>query len=96
MGSAKEIGLDIIVAQTPGLVAADMDGETVMLNIEKGNYYGLDGIGSRIWELIEKPHTARAVVAALLEEYDVEETTCQNDVLTFLNQLFAQGLVLID
>lgn len=92
----KDIGLDNIVSQATGLVAADMDGEKVMLNIEKSKYYGLDGIGSRIWELIEKPHTAREVVAALLKEYDVEEKTCQHDVLAYLSKLFAQGLVAID
>ncbi|SMC98173.1 lasso peptide biosynthesis PqqD family chaperone [Sporomusa malonica] len=92
----KEILDDTIVVQAPGLIAADMDGETVMLNIEKGTYFGLDGIGSRIWELIEKPHTVRMVVVGLLKEYDVEEKTCQDDVLTFLNQLFAQGLIQID
>lgn len=89
----KEIGFDTVVAQATGLVAVDMDGEKVMLNIEKGKYYGLDGIGSRIWELIEKPHTIQEMVSALLKEYDVEEKTCQDEVLAFLNKLYAQGLV---
>ncbi|KJS17964.1 MAG: hypothetical protein VR69_02780 [Peptococcaceae bacterium BRH_c4b] len=96
MEITKEIGFDTVVAQANGLVAVDMDGEKVMLNIEKGKYYGLDGIGSRIWELLEKPHTVREVVAALLEEYDVEEKTCQCDVLAFLNNLHSQRLVDID
>lgn len=96
MGPSREIGFDTVVAQATGLVAADMDGEKVMLNIEKGKYYGLDGVGSRIWELIEKPHTVRAIVAKLLEEYDVEEKNCQDDVLAFLNKLHDQGLVVID
>lgn len=96
MELAKEIGLDIIVAQTAGLVAADMDGEKVMLNIESGKYFGLDRLGSRIWELIEKPHTVRALVATLLTEYDVEEKTCQNDIVAFVGTLHAKGLVDIE
>lgn len=96
MGSLKEIGLNSMVYQSAGLVAADMDGQKVMLNIDKGKYYGLDDIGSRIWELIEKPRTVRELVAVLLKEYDVEDETCQRDVLTFLNKLHAQGLVGID
>jgi hypothetical protein len=92
----EEIGLDLTVAQMAGLVAVDMDGEKVMLNIENGKYFGLDSIGSRIWELIEKVHTVQEVVDALLTEYDVEEETCQNEVLMFLNTLHAQGLVAID
>ncbi|MEM5769790.1 MAG: lasso peptide biosynthesis PqqD family chaperone [Bacillota bacterium] len=93
MNLAKEIGVDTVVVQNPGLVAADMDGEKVMLNIEKGKYYGLDAIGSRIWELIEQPHTVQEVVEALLKEYDVEEATCRQDVLEYLNTLHEQGLV---
>jgi len=92
----KEIGVDTIITQAAGLVAADMDGEKVMLNIEKGKYYGIDSIGSRIWELLEVPHRVREVVDVLLKEYEVEEKTCQNDVLAFLSKLYDQGLVDID
>ena len=90
------IGLDNNIKQVAGLVSADMDGEKVMMNIEKGKYYGLDGIGSRIWELIESPHTVRDVVGVLLKEYNVEEKNCQQDVLAFINKLYVQGLVDID
>ena len=93
MGSTKKIEIDATITQVAGLITADMDGEKVMLNIENGKYFGLDTIGSRIWELIEKPHIIREVVAELLREYDVEEEICQNEVLTFLDKLYAQGLV---
>lgn len=93
MQKLKGIGSDSIVTQAIGLVAADMDGEKVMLNIENGNYYGLDSIGSRIWDLIEKPHSIREVVAVLCTEYDAEIEICQHDVLKFLSQLHARGLV---
>ena len=96
MALKKTVAIHTVVKQAPGLVAADMDEETVMLNIEKGTYYGLDGIGSHIWQLIEKPHAVRSIVASLLEEYDVEGTVCQNDVLDFLNQLSSRGLILVD
>lgn len=96
MALPKEIGYDTIVAQATGLVAADMDGEKVMLNIEKGKYFSLNGIGGRIWELLEKPLAVREVVAALLKEYDVEEKTCQHHVQAFLSNLYAQGLIVID
>jgi hypothetical protein len=96
MESQPDIRLDDIVCQKSGIVAADVDGKKVMLSIEKGKYYGLDGIGSRIWELIEQPDTIRQVVAELLKEYKVEETTCRKDVLTYINILYAKGLVDID
>jgi len=96
MTEQAKINLKSIVSHANGFVAADMDGEKVMLNIEKGNYYGLDGIGSCIWELIEKPCTVQQVVSSLLQEYDVEEEQCQNEVLIFVRELHSQGLVVID
>jgi len=96
MKMQEKINLDTIVRQATGFVTADMDGEKVMLNIERGNYYGLDGIGSCIWELIEHPCTVQAVVSSLLKEYDVDEKKCQDDVLIFLRQLHDQGLGVID
>lgn len=92
----KRIGVDTIVSQVPGLIAADMDGEKVMLNIDKGKYYGLDSIGSRIWELLEKPQSVSEMVDALLKEYNVEVEACQHDVLAFLSKLYDMGLVNID
>jgi len=96
MGTRKEIGIDTAVSQATGIVVADMDGEKAMLNIEQGKYYGLDGIGSRIWELIDSPRTVREVVAVLLNEYEVDEKNCQQDVVVFLKTLHAQGLVDFD
>jgi hypothetical protein len=89
----REIGLNTIVTQGTGIVVADMDGEKAMLNIGKGKYYGLDRIGSRIWELIETPRTVREVTVILRNEYDVLEENCQQDILGYFSSLHAQGLV---
>jgi len=89
------ISLDSVVTTSPGLVTGDMDGEKAMLNIEKGKYYALDAIASRIWELMSTPRTVREMVGALLEEYDVEEKECQGEVLAFLSKLYDSGLVKI-
>jgi hypothetical protein len=94
--TARAIGEDAVVSHAAGLVAADMDEEKVMLHIESGNYYGLDSVGSRIWELIEKPYKVRELVLELLKKYEVEEKTCRQDVLAFLNKLYAQGLIDLD
>lgn len=92
MGFTKEIGLTTIVTQEAGLVAADMDGEKVMLNIKNGKYFGLDTIGSSIWEIIEIPRTIGEVVSLLQKKYDVEEKICERDTIAFLCTLHAKGL----
>ena len=96
MESKKEISTVTNITQAAGLVAADMDGKKVMLNIDKGTYYGLDDIGSHIWDLLEVPRKIQEVVDLLLQEYDVEEKVCQHDVMLFINKLYDRGLVDID
>ena len=96
MKTQKTIRVDTVVSQAAGLVASDLDEKKVMMNIESGKYFGLDIIGSRIWELIEKPHRVSELVLELLKEYDVEDDNCRQDVLMFLNILYDQGLIDID
>lgn len=51
----NEINLNSVVAQSEDQVSTELDGETVLMSIEQGNYYGMDKVLSRIWALIEKP-----------------------------------------
>ena len=82
-----------VVSRTLEVVAADMDGETVMISIENGKYYGLNVIGSRIWELLAGPQSVAQMVQLLGDEYDVERERCRKDVLDFLNYLVGENLV---
>jgi hypothetical protein len=81
------IEIGTVITRTDEIISADMDGETVMMSIEQGNYYGLNPIGSRIWELIEAPVSVSSLCDTLQAEFDVCPETCQQDVLEFLNQL---------
>jgi hypothetical protein len=83
----KKISTETIISQIEEIVASDIDGETVMMSVENGEYYGLDNIGSRIWELIQKPIKVSDLIDTLLERFDVDRETCEKDVLTFLNEL---------
>ena len=83
----KEITTETVISQIEEIVDSDIDGETVMMSIENGEYYGLDDIGSRIWELIECPVKVSDLIDTLLERFDVDRETCEIDVLKFLNEL---------
>lgn len=74
-------------------IVSDMDGEKVMLDIASGKYYNLGTVGGVIWDLLEHPMTVAELVDALMEQYDVERSVCEQQVLVFLQQLFAEGLV---
>lgn len=85
-------GKDVVV-QAADLVATSIDGETVMMSIANGKYYGLDPIGTRVWELIAVPRKITELTGLLSQEYAVDEGVCQQDVLEFLSYLRGEGLV---
>lgn len=85
-----------IVQRNPDLLSSQIDGEIIMMNMHDGNYYGLNEIASRIWELIEKPIVYSDLIKALLAEFDVTEEACSNDVSTFLAQLAEKKLIVIE
>ena len=90
------IEMTSVVSRSEEQVCAEVDGEVVMMSVERGNYYGLDAVGSRIWELIETPSTVAALCDRLVAEYAVERGQCETDVLHFLQQMSDQGLVKLD
>jgi len=72
-------------------------GETVLLNLESEEYYGLDGVGTRLWELIEGGGTTvGGAVGVLLREYTVLDDVLSADVRALIADLQRSGLVLVD
>jgi hypothetical protein len=67
--------------------------ETVLLNLRTEQYYGLDPVGSRIWQLLEQDGRAEHVLAAMLSEYDVDENTLRADVERIVNELIDASLL---
>jgi hypothetical protein len=75
------------------MVAVPMDGELVMLSLDQGSYYGLDGIGPRIWELIGNPISLDDLTATLCLEYEIDPATCRMDVSALLDDMISAGIV---
>lgn len=81
------LSLDTVVARSEEPLTAEVDQELVMLDPRDSRYYGLDPIGRRIWELLERPRPVDELCAALQDEFDVPPETCRSDVFAFLEQL---------
>jgi len=80
--------------RSPTILATDMDGDLVMMNIERGEYVGLKGIGPRLWALLEQPGSVDDLVAVVTREYEIDDATCRRDIQGFLDQMIAKGMVL--
>jgi len=84
---------DTVLQATPDQVSATFGEEVVVLDMARGLYFGLDGPGQRVWALLQRPMTLRAVVDTLVSEYDVEGPACETDVRALAEDLMARGLV---
>lgn len=83
----------MVLNRKMGIMTADMNGATVMLDIESGKYFNLGEIGGRIWEILEQPTSVEDLVSTLVQEYDVTEEQCLEDIVPFLEKMLNRGLV---
>ena len=67
--------------------------ETVLLDLASGVYFGLDGVGKRIWESVAEGNNLGQAVAVIVAEYEVDEEQAQADVITFASDLVTRGLL---
>jgi hypothetical protein len=84
-----------IVSKLDGIDVIDLNGEKVMMNIETGQYFALNEVASRIWELIEGPIIVNEVINSLLKEYDIDNKSCETAVVDFLSRLDYAKLICI-
>lgn len=78
---------DTLMVRNPELISTDMDGETVTMNMDFDEYFGIGGVGSSIWELLIQPIACSQIIAAICNEYAVDEDTCSADLYPFLQKL---------
>ena len=81
------------IARSPAVLAAEVDGEVVMMSIEQGRYFGLDDIASDIWKRIEPPCPFGELVDRLAADYEAERETIARDVRALLERMAAQDVV---
>jgi hypothetical protein len=89
----RDLSVTSIVASTKDQVSSDLGGETILLSMQSAMYYGLDSVGARIWELLREPVRVSEIRDVIAREYDVEIDRCESDVLAFLKELAAKGLI---
>lgn len=89
----ESILLDSVVAASKQQISTDLGGEAVILGLKSSQYYSLNDVGTRIWDLIQEPKTVRDVRDAILEEYDVEPKRCEKELLGILKKMASAGLI---
>ena len=76
-----------------GVIAKMIGTEMVLLDYDRGIYYGLNPVGTRVWQLLAEGEALEGIVARIVDEYDVARETAEADVQTLLRDLEAKELV---
>ncbi|MEP0203736.1 MAG: PqqD family protein [Halioglobus sp.] len=84
------------ITLSPDVISQEVSGETVLLDLESENYFGLDEVGTRIWQLIESAGDLEAIFNTLMEEYDVDEEQLLGDLSDLVGEVEKLGLVKLE
>ncbi len=88
LGQRVRFARDVMIQQ--------VGGESVLLDLQSEEYFGLDPVGTRMMALINEADTVAAALDRVAEEYEVDRATLEADAIALLSDCAAQGLLVID
>jgi len=74
-------------------ISCNISDETVVLSFKDGVYYGMNAVGSHIWELIQEPRTMNEIRKSIQEVFDVTPEQCDLDLESFLKEIHERNLL---
>ena len=74
----------------------ELEGESVILNIDSESYYGLDDVGTRMWEVLTQSESIQTAFETLIDEYDVQPDRLRDDLAGLIEQLAEKALIELD
>jgi len=81
------------VSVPPGVLVSKAGEESVLLNLDSERYFGLDPVGTRMWEVLGTNGTVESAYDALLAEFDVEPEQLRRDLYELIEKLREHGLL---
>ncbi len=90
---SRLLSKDSMVVVAKDQVAAELEGEAVILSLASSSYYGLNSVGARVWKLISEPRQVGEIRDTLCREYEVEPDRCERDLFDLLGKMAEQKLI---
>lgn len=81
------------VVRNDTVPTGEVDGELVALDLERGSCFGMDRVGSAIWDIAAQPVTVGEIADQLTATHDVTRDQCVSDIAPFIDDLLAEGLL---
>ena len=85
---------DRFTANKKKFLSSVFSDEMMLMNLETGNYLGLNPVSSDIYKLAEENATAEEIIKNLLEKYDVEEAMCRAQVMTCITDMVDKEMLI--
>ena len=82
-----------VLRRSDPIMHTDLGDKTVMMDLEQGNYYGLNAVGARIWALLEQPTSIGSLCEQLTAEFEVQPDECLQSVTAFAQNLLDRGIL---
>ena len=87
------VPFDVRLRAPAHVLVRELGGESVLLNLESGTYFGLDGVGTRMWARVTTASSVQEAFEALCGEYEVPPVELRRDLGTLLAGLVEKGLL---
>jgi hypothetical protein len=88
-------GTSLIERNESKFLASPLGEEIVMMNMDNGNYIGVNNVGSDIWNMIDGPITVEELSRRVLEVYDISEDQLSSELEAFLQRMLKQQMITI-
>src|SRR5438270_13504106 len=93
---ALQLEPETMIRVSPDQISCDIGGEAVLLQLQRGQYYGLNQIGAQVWKMLQKgPASVAELQRCVIEQYEVEQSECARDLDALLRSMAVAGLIVI-
>jgi hypothetical protein len=87
------LSLNTIVVATSEQVSCALGKESAILNLKSSVYYGMDPVGTCVWDWLQHPRSIEELRNKILDEYEVDAERCEKDLFALLEKMHAEGLI---
>lgn len=88
-----KVDLHSVVVASSDQLSSSIGGETVILGIKAGRYYGVGDVAARVWQMIQEPRRVTDVRDAIVAEYEVDPAVCESDLLQLFERMADARLI---
>jgi len=85
---------DILTRNNDQFLFTEVDGESVVMNIESGRYFGMHSVTTDIWHMLESDQTYNDIISSILKTYEVDEKTCREDTRPAIGRMILAKLLI--